>query len=177
MAMKTTMHNRRYIFKWLFFHCNVSFREGTWMGVSKNSGKTPQIIHLFIGFGTMIFSPSILGAHPYVGNLALSPWPSLVVPPKTNGWTHLEFLDRLRHTATEGADHLRRLNPSLSTKLWGKYVENTMEKRWVFFKKHTAWSCSIFFLENCRHCRLLDSHRKLWGRDGRVVVVKTLQVW
>ena len=26
------------------------------MGVSKNNGKTPQIIHLFIGFSTIIFT-------------------------------------------------------------------------------------------------------------------------
>ncbi len=34
---------------------------GCW---TKSRGKTPQIIHLFIGFGTIIFHPSILGFFP-----------------------------------------------------------------------------------------------------------------
>ena len=35
------------------------------MGVSKNNGKTPQIIHLFIGFGTMIFTFHFGGKNHY----------------------------------------------------------------------------------------------------------------
>ena len=31
---KITIFNRRYIFKWLFFHCHLSFRDTLWTGTA-----------------------------------------------------------------------------------------------------------------------------------------------
>ena len=52
--------------KWLGFECQFSVKSH--MGVSKNTGFSPQIIHLFIGFGTMIFTIHFGGFTPIFGN-------------------------------------------------------------------------------------------------------------
>ena len=61
-----------FLFNWVIFRFHVNF-QGC-MGVEpKIGGNTPQIIHLFIGFGTMKFSPSILGGFPPIfGNTHMS---------------------------------------------------------------------------------------------------------
>ena len=48
-------------------HLVRSFQNDFKMGVSKNSGFSPQIIHLFIGF-SIIYKPSILGNPTIFGN-------------------------------------------------------------------------------------------------------------